>query len=393
MKRHVIPVRDDWKKHAEDHGFLFHTMYGQPYWNEGVYYTFSTEEIENKIEDPTTELHNMCLEAVQLCMRDEELLLKMGIPKAYHDYLYDSWMNHRDDSLYGRFDFIYDGEMNPIAKLLEYNADTPTSLWEASIYQWAWMVDARDQDLLPRTADQYNSIHEALLEAMMKFKSKDPMYFCSSAGNQEDYATVEYLGYVAKEAGIVPLHIDLQAISINNRDQFCSKEGDLLKTIFVLYPWEDMFRDDFGQYLPRNKETRWVEPAWKSLLSNKGLLPLLWQMYPNHPNLLPAYFLKDGFYPHQLPNGTVTKPLFSREGASIVMRDGTGHVIEESEDVSYNDNEMIVQAYVEMKAFDGNFPIIGSWVVDGKACGMGIREDNSRITQDLSRFTPHVIRD
>ena len=59
-------------------------------------------------------------------------------------------------SIYGRFDLRYDGA-GP-AKLLEYNADTPTTLLEASILQWNWLKDTHEGD------DQWNSLHEKLVE-------------------------------------------------------------------------------------------------------------------------------------------------------------------------------------------------------------------------------------
>ena len=53
-----------------------------------------------------------------------------------------------------------------------------------------------------------------------------------------------------------------------------------------------MLREMFSTKL-EDAGVRWLEPAWKSIISNKALLPLLWEMFPNHPNLLPAYFAED----------------------------------------------------------------------------------------------------
>ncbi len=54
--------------------------------------------------------------------------------------------------------------------------------------------------------------------------------------------------------------------------------------------------------------------AWKAVLSNKGILPLLWERHPNHPNLLPAFFDDDPAAEPSAKPGCA-KPLFSREGA------------------------------------------------------------------------------
>ena len=52
---------------------------------------------------------------------------------------------------------------------------------------------------------------------------------------------------------------------------------------------DDSLYDEFGNYI-LNETAHFFEPPWKMVLSNKGILPILWEMYPNHPNLLPSYF-------------------------------------------------------------------------------------------------------
>jgi glutathionylspermidine synthase len=120
------------------------------------------------------------------------------------------------------------------------------------------------------------------------------------------------------------------------------------------------------------------------LLSNKAILPVLWEMFPGHPNLLPAAF-DDG---DELPRGWVRKPLFSREGANIEMRYADGRLLRA--DGPY-DGPAIRQALHPLPDFEGRYPLIGSWVVGDRACGMGVREDDTPITRDTSRFLPHAI--
>lgn len=52
---------------------------------------------------------------------------------------------------------------------------------------------------------------------------------------------------------------------------------------------------------------------------------------------------------------------------------------------------MIYQAFQPLPHFGDSYTLIGSWIVDDEACGMGIREDNTLITKDTSRFIPHYI--
>lgn len=387
MFRRRCDKRDNWEKHAEDLGFKFHTMYGEPYWNEGVYYQFSLKQIEKEIEDVTNELHLLSLVAAEEIINSEQLLEKLQIPNMFWDKIKDSFYSDTLNHLYGRYDLIYDG-VNP-AKMIEYNSDTPTSIYEAAHYQWLWKDTAQDAGIIKSSYDQFNSIEDALIERFkVLFARNSEMFFSSVKDNYEEYATIEYLASCAKEAGISPVNINLSDISINTNDEFCDKEGNLIKNLFKLYPWEDMLRDDFAEHILKSN-TRFVEPIWKSVLSNKGFLPVLWQLSPNHPNLLESYFLDDDTSINNFDK-CVVKPVFSREGSSIKIYEN-GKEIDSSEDNDYDHHQLIVQKYVDIPDFDGNHPVIGSWVIGEKACGIGIREDDSKITQDLSRFTPHVI--
>jgi len=136
MQRIPCPERDDWQATAEAAGFDFHTMDGERYWDERAYYGFTLDEIERGIETPTAELHAMCLELVRRAVDDENILRRLKIPPAFWPLIAESW-RRKDASLYGRLDLSFDGR-GP-AKLLEYNADTPTSIFEAAVFQWTWL--------------------------------------------------------------------------------------------------------------------------------------------------------------------------------------------------------------------------------------------------------------
>ena len=127
---------------------------------------------------------------------------------------------------------------------------------------------------------------------------------------------------------------------------------------------------------------QWIEPIWKMLWANKALLAVLWELYPNHANLLPAYF--DG--PRDLTR-YVKKPKMAREGANITYVGDTR--IETGGD--YGEEGFVYQALAPVPVFDGNYAVVGSWVVDGVACGMGIRESDGPITDNQSRFVPHLL--
>jgi glutathionylspermidine synthase len=50
----------------------------------------------------------------------------------------------------------------------------------------------------------------------------------------------------------------------------------------------------------------------------------------------------------------------------------------------------IYQQYCAPPNFDGNYPVLGSWVIDGESAGIGIRESNTLVTGNFSRFVPHI---
>lgn len=389
MERLSLPARPDWQAFAERLGFGFHTMYGAPYWDETVAWRFSLTEIERDLEDPTAALHQMALAAVDRVIGDETLLRRLAIPERFWDWIAASWAR-RDPSLYGRFDLAYDGS-GP-AKMLEYNADTPTSLYETAFFQWVWLEQAMEQGLLPPGVDQFNAVQDRLIARMADILPGDAFsHFASVSGSDEDRGTVLYLEDCARQAGRHPVYVAMQDIGVDAAGRFADADSVLIQQLFKLYPWEMMLRDPFAEHL-LTSPTRFLEPPWKAILSNKGLLPVLWQMFPGHPNLLPAWFAEDG--PPDgadLSAGWVRKPLFSREGANVTLLTAAGTVREEA-DGPYGAEGWIGQAYAPLPCIAGQHMVVGSWVIGDTACGIGLREDSSAITRDLSRFVPHFIQ-
>lgn len=391
MDRITLPERPEWRAKAEELGFTFASMHGEPYWDETSAYRFTLAELENRIEDPATELHAMTREAVAAIVADEALMAKMGIPQEHWDFVANSW-NEGAPELYGRMDLAYDGK-GP-AKLLEYNADTPTSLYESSGFQWLWFEDQVEAGVLSAEADQFNRIHEALVERFAELMPKDfDLHFAAMSDNVEDYATVETLAWAAREAGLGAHFTDMAQIGLTEEGQFADSEGRVIGALFKLYPWEDMLREPFSANLA-GAGCHFLEPAWKALVSNKGILPVLWKLFPNHPNLLPSFFEDDvaglANAAALMLQGHVTKPLFSREGASVTITQA-GRILAEAKSRDYDAYPKIIQAYQPLPAFDGQHPVLGAWIVGQTCVGMGVREDKALITQDLSRFKPHFI--
>ena len=285
MRRVPIPERPDWRLHAARAGFTFHTFDGAPYWDESAYYAFSLAEIEDAIEAPSAALHDLCLAFVDRAVRDAAILRSLRIPEHAWDAIRASWAR-RDPSLYGRFDFSYGGD-GP-AKLLEYNADTPTALYESAVFQWLWLEDGLARGRLPAGADQFNTLHEALVARLAAVAPPEGVAFAGFPDAPEDRGTLAYLQDCALQAGRPAPFLPVEAIGLAEDGRFVDAAGIPIGCLFKLYPWEWMFADPFGRAVGA-AATRFLEPPWKAVLSNKGLLAHLWAMAPGHPNLLLAY--------------------------------------------------------------------------------------------------------
>lgn len=374
MRRVTAPSRANWRRDVEELGFTYHTIDGELYWDEAGWYEFSLAEIE-EIEAATNTLHALCLQAVQLIL-DQERWDEFQIPPEFHEWIRASWDND-EPTVYGRFDLAWDGRSAP--KLLEYNADTPTALFETAVVQWHWL-----QSVHPGL-DQFNSLHEQLIEAwryLLQHGMTD-VSFAATAGHEEDFGNVTYLRDTAAQAGIVTEYLDVSAIGFDStKKSYVGANGKPIDSLFKLYPWEWMLGEEFGRHLLESK-TQWLEPPWKMLLSNKAILVVLWELFPECEYLLPTAW-------QPLSGDYVRKPILSREGSNIqVVRSG---IVKRETLGPYSGQPMIYQAYHPLMNSGGHHAVLGSWIIGGTACGLGIREDINPVTHDSSRFIPHLIR-
>jgi len=376
MKRIVTSPRNNWQAAVEKLGFGFHTT-DVPYWREDAYYEFSLAEI-TKIEQATQELWGMCLEAVQHVI-DHRLYPLFSIPPKAIPLIEKSW-NLDAPAIYGRFDFGYDGDN---LKLFEFNADTPTSLFEAGIVQWFWLQDF-DKD-----KDQLNSVHEKLIgywKYLKPYLYEGPVHFACIKQSLEDLTTVEYIRDCAVQAGLETKLIFIDDLGwLEERKSFVDLEDQPIKNLFKLYPWEWMVNEPFFEQLLIKEDMHWIEPAWKMILSNKAILPLLWELFPNCPYILECY--------HEAENTLtdyVRKPLLSREGANVQIV--KGGLVAAHTSGEYGAEGFVCQARFDSPAFEGQTPVLGSWVIGQEPAGLGIRETADLITSNTSCFIPHLIR-
>ncbi|GAA0802320.1 glutathionylspermidine synthase family protein [Spirilliplanes yamanashiensis] len=447
------------------------------YWQEGPYYDFTEREI-TELETAVSTLRAMCVEAgdwmVQQCPRHDRetrrtayftsvcnpntcYLAKIGIPEYTHEQIIRTWYDgdadtwqHTDKdldgrlpvqtpdyspSIYGRFDLWYNGE-GSTPRLLEYNAQTPTSLVEAAVIQWHW---ADQTKLTSHPWMQWNSIHDRLVgwpadgedpadegawkrnirklrEARPWLPEKPKIFFAyeTSETSGEDRMNVAYLMATAEEAGFPVELIAMSQIGwdvAGDRVVFVRKPGDEVNAepidvIFMLYPWEWLWNEEGGKAFFRNmadpgkRGTVWIEPPYTAaLLGNKGLLPVLWNLFGDDPErskyLLPSYFAEStkaaSLYSY------AKKPVWGREGGSVTLVKN-GDVILDNPTSYGADGLFVVQELCELPSFEGLegtvHPVLGAWLVEGEPAGLGIREGVGKdglVTRNTGHFVPHTV--
>lgn len=364
MHRLDVTPRPDRHERARRMGFAFAEIEGEPYWDESACYRLTAAEVD-ALEAATAELERLARLGVEEAVR-RDCHAALGIPPGAWALAKRSW-ERQEPSLYGRMDLRWDGTGPP--KLLEYNADTPTALFEAAVVQWEWL------QCTDPAQDQFNSIHEALIAAWPGMGLPSRLHFACARDLAEDRGTVDYLRDTALQAGLDAPFLYMDEIGWNGRG-FRDLGERPIEVLFKLYSWDWLLSESFGAQVPL-APTRWIEPAWRMIPAGKGFLALLWALFPDHPNLLPA-FLEPG----HTGGPELSKPFWGREGANIAAPglETPG---------PYGHQPLLWQSYAELPCFAGRYPVLGSWIIAGRPHGLGIREDATPITRDTSRFVPH----
>ena len=362
--------RPGWQERVEAAGLIWHGAGGDPYWTEDRNLVFTLEAAE-VLEDAANELHALCLHACGEIVR-RGWWERLAIPESAIGMVQTSWLVG-DPALYGRFDLAWDGSGTP--KLLEYNADTPTSLLEAAVIQWQWLEDVAPE------SDQLNSLHEALVERWKTF-AEPSVHFACVWENLEDRQTIAYLAETAEQAGKSVELLDMSEIGFSEQGRFTDPAERPIERLFKLYPWEWMAEEPFFAEIGQER-ARFTEPAWKMMLSNKAILPILWELNPGHPLLLPAFDSRDALGPAER---WVEKPFFGREGSGVSIHSrGPYHSFANS------GGQTVYQQHAPLFQAGGQHVVWGLWMVGDECRGLSARGDASPVTGNLSRFLPHRI--
>ncbi|CAN5733774.1 glutathionylspermidine synthase family protein [soil metagenome] len=404
MHCHSVPARNNWREQAHDRGYNVALLTDPPYWIEAIEdpfcAVFSQKESSEIIDSATAELTKLALQLVEeICCsaKSEHYFDYIRIPGFAREPIRRSWKRH-DKSLFGRFDFAYNENS---LKLLELNFDTPTSLYESAHLQRLWIEASRQLQSIPLECTQSNSIQEKLIATFRSLIPYGQVFHLGTFEHAiEETENLKYLQSCAVQAGLETQFIYLDDLKYNANGRLVDLQGRIITCLFKLFPWELLFLEDAksfassGKYLfaplIMSNETTLIEPAWKSILSNKAILPLLWNMAPNHRYLLEASLDDNSESAKRLANvAHVRKPIFGREGSGVSIR--SEHSPEETHQDGRSEEPCIVQAYAPLQTYRDFHLVIGSWVVDGEPAGICIRADQSKITGRNALFVPHYV--
>jgi len=354
-----------------------------------------TEDEATAYYEATNELYEMYCEAGEHVI-ENNLFHELNIPFNLVELIKQSWEDDVHWHLYGRFDLAGGIDGKPI-KLIEFNADTPTSVFETAIIQWA-MLKFNDLE----ESSQFNSLYESLKDNFKRFVTlntpiedfekyyKDlnfKILFSSISESIEDENTVKLLQHIANEAGYITDFEYMEDVEFSNDG--ISKKDKIFEFWFKLIPWEDIAIDE-GELavlltdIINNKKAIIVNPAYTVMFQSKGFMKILWDLYPNHPLLL-----ETSFEPLNSKK-QVEKMCFGREGANTAIINADNS-LEIKTDGEYDNFKPIYQEYVEFpKDNNGDFYQAGVFYAY-EACGLGFRKGGI-ILDNYSKFVGHIVK-
>ncbi|PHS41316.1 MAG: glutathionylspermidine synthase [Sulfurovum sp.] len=379
--------------YLESLGFVWHTDSDESSYISDELVVLTEVEAEAYYE-ATNELYDMFVEAAEHVV-ENDLFHEIGIPFNLVEVIKESWENDVHWHLYGRFDLAGGIDGKPI-KLLEFNADTPTALFETAIIQWAMLK----KDGLEESS-QFNALYEALIDNFKRLVTLEEdvsdfeerydgwdFLFTSVKGNSEEENTVRLLQHIATEAGYQTEFAYIDDIDFSPEEGIVYKDKSY-ELWFKLIPWEDIALEesDLAMLLTniiKSQKAIIFNPAYTLLFQSKGLLKILWDLYPDHPLLL-----ETSFEPLE-GQKQVKKPIFGREGGSVSILDEEANDVE-SVAGDYDSHKMVYQAYTEL-ATDAQGDSYQAGVFYAyEACGLGFRK-GGKILDNMSKFVGHIVK-
>ena len=341
--------------------------------------------------------------AAERCFRDVDSaaeyfiasrrLDELGIPdyavpvieRTYREYI-------RHPHMLGRFDFAGGLAGLPI-KLLEFNADTPFSIFEVSSLQYAL---ARYHELDPDHF-QYNSLFEQLRDffaELLPAHAGRGVLFTNAADGEDDLNTF-IIKDAAKHAGLTGTCLHWTDVCIDRDHGLCSvdKSGAYIHKIFHLMikmvPWDLLFLEDerMARELLRSMERDpglvVCNPPYAAVYQSKALLAHVQRLFPENPHFLPAASTP-------LPDvAQVAKPIWGREGRNITIWEN-GQAVTRT-DGFYARQPLIYQQKAALVCDGTHYYQAGVFISAEVPCGLGFRRGPSPIITTDDAMIGHIV--
>lgn len=387
----ITPLKPLSKENLESIGMQWHTDLDSTSYVEPEMVSITQKEAQ-AFYDAGNELYEMFCEAGQYVI-DKNLFFDLDIPVSLIPMIKQSWEEEVHWHLYGRFDFAGGLDEKPI-KLLEFNADTPTMLYESAVIQWA-MLKANGYD----ENAQFNNIYETLGENFKRMitlgddvSQFEQIYegwkilFSSVAGNIEEERTCRFLQEIAQSVGFETEFAYIENVSFSENEGVFYNDVNY-EFLFKLLPWENIAIDEpelamLMRAIIDNKVGIFLNPAYVLLFQSKRMLKILWDLFPNHPLLLPASF-------EPLSNvKQVQKVSFGREGANVSILDSSLNTIAQNNG-DYANFKPVYQEFYELNSHNGAFYQPNVFFAY-ESCGLGFRKGGA-ILDNYSKFVSHII--
>jgi glutathionylspermidine synthase len=374
MKRLRLSARPDWRSRVEQHGLTWHSEGKQTFWNEETAYVLTLSEIAT-LRRYSRELASILHQAAGHIVKNG-LWRSIGLREHEAKLITASW-ERGDWSLHGRFDFLLDA--GGIPKLLEYNAETALSLVETAVIQKHWL-----SEVMPHRK-QFNELESNLIRGWRK-SGFEHVHCAWRPRHPEVEGTIRYMAGLMRKAGVQVTMMALHRMGWHRSENvFVDHEGSPVRCCYKLYPWEWMLREPFAKYVEESG-CKFIEPPWRLLLGSKGILCLLYDLFGDHPAILPC-----STNPERVRDDYASKPLFGHEGHNVTIhRSG---VVAESLAGEYGDEPKVFQAFVDSPRHDGYLAQVGVWMVGDEPSAICIRETTGSIISANSAFVPHIVGD
>lgn len=376
----------------EEIGLEWHSDLDNTPYIEDELVVVNKEEAE-RFYEAGNELYDMYIEAAEYVI-ENDLFFELDIPNSIVPMIKQSFEEDIHWHLYGRFDFAGGLDGAPI-KLLEFNADTPTMLYETAVVQWALLKANNFEE-----SAQFNNLFESIGENFKRMitlggdtSSFNELYegwkilFSSVRGNIEEERTTRFLQEIAQSVGFNTNYAPIDAVNFSATDGVFY-ENQNYEFLFKLIPWENIAIDEpelvsLMQAMMENKNTIFLNPAYTLLFQSKRMLKILWDLYPNHPLLLESSF-------EPLKNKKqVKKTAFGREGANVEIWDKDGGIICQNDGI-YQNHKPIYQEFCPLNT-NGDFYYQPNVFFAYESCGLGFRK-GGLIIDNYSKFVSHRLK-